>query len=82
MNVGGKMKVQKGLSPKYAAPEIFADCRLTGSPLSVADYMKGDVFAFGVILWELVTRKVPWQGVSIDDIESLIRFGNRNKLKN
>ena len=62
-----------GLSPKYAAPEIFADCRLPQPSLSVEDYKKADIFAYGVILWELITRKVPWQGVSHDDIELNIR---------
>jgi len=28
--------------------------------VSVEDEMKGDVYSYSVILWEMMTRKIPW----------------------
>jgi len=28
--------------------------------LSVEDEMKGDVYSYALIIWEMMTRKVPW----------------------
>jgi len=33
------------------------------------DYQKGDIFSFGVILWEIITRKIPWAGLTFEEIE-------------
>jgi serine/threonine protein kinase len=43
---------------------------------------KGDVFSFGVILWELVTRDTPWktENISLDDIKELVLDGERLKI--
>jgi len=47
-------------------------------------YQQGDIFSFGVILWEIITRKIPWQDFSFEDIEYAIRFfyftSNSNKI--
>ena len=37
----------------YMAPELFTEGSL--SP-------KFDIFAYGVVLWEIVTRQIPWKG--------------------
>ncbi len=39
----------------YTAPEV-----LRNNP---ADRTKGDVWSFGVILWEMLTRRIPYEGV-------------------
>jgi hypothetical protein len=39
------------LNPRWAAPEV-----LNGEPAG----MEADVFAFGVVLWELLTWELPW----------------------
>jgi len=39
---------------------------------------KTDVFSFGVILWELLTRKFPWEGLS--NIQIVARAGFANEL--
>jgi len=28
--------------------------------LSIEDEMKGDVYSYALILWEMMTRKIPW----------------------
>jgi len=33
------------------------------------DYQNGDTFSFGVILWEIITRKIPWTGSTFEEIE-------------
>lgn len=33
-------------------------------PLVCRDDARSDVYSFGVILWELVTRQVPWDGLN------------------
>ena len=40
---------------------------------------KGDVFSFGVIAWELVTRQSPWKSskMSLRDVEQAVISGNR-----
>ncbi|KAK3254642.1 hypothetical protein CYMTET_36150 [Cymbomonas tetramitiformis] len=38
-------------TPNYVAPEV-----VRGQPFDE----KADVFAYGVLLWEMTTRKVPW----------------------
>lgn len=35
---------------------------------------KTDVFSYGVVLWELLTRKVPWEGLS--NIQIIARVGH------
>ena len=37
-------------------------------------YQQGDIFSFGVILWEIITRKTPWEDSSFENIEFYIKF--------
>jgi serine/threonine protein kinase len=43
----------------WTAPEVFRGCGYT---------TKADVFSFGIVLWELWTRKEPYQGLSKPEI--------------
>ncbi|KAJ4456213.1 putative ser/thr kinase [Paratrimastix pyriformis] len=45
--------------PAWAAPEV-----LRGEQA----WLPSDVFSFGVVLWELVTRQSPWDGVPADRV--------------
>jgi serine/threonine protein kinase len=57
----------------WAAPEY-----LTGKRYQERNE-KGDVFSFGVIVWELLTRHIPWkaEGYSAKDIQHHIKRGER-----
>jgi len=39
----------------------------------VKGYQKADIFSFGVIIWEIITRQIPWAG-SFEEIEFQIRL--------
>ena len=61
---------------QYAAPECIGLNKKTMSE-------KGDSFSFGVILWELITHKIPWRdllmepGRTLLDISGLVEEGER-----
>ena len=40
----------------------------------VQNSQKADVFAFGVVLWEILTRQIPWNKSTYGEIEQSIRF--------
>lgn len=60
----------------WAAPEY-----LTGKRFQERNE-KGDVFSFGVICWELLSRKVPWkeEGYSAEDIQYYVKKGTRLEI--
>jgi serine/threonine protein kinase len=55
-------------NPRWLAPEI-----LNGEAATPA----ADVFAFGVVLWELLTWEMPWQWTNPWQIVSAIQGGAR-----
>jgi len=40
----------------------------------IQNSQKSDVFAFGVVLWEIITRQIPWNNSPYHEIEYSIRF--------
>lgn len=56
---------QLGGTAPYSAPEV-----LLGKELDVGC----DVFSFGVIIWEIFTRRRPWDGVHAARISQLVGF--------
>jgi serine/threonine protein kinase/ABC-type branched-subunit amino acid transport system substrate-binding protein len=57
----------------WTAPEIFEGLHYTE---------KTDIFSYGVILWELVFRKKPWEGVHSMKVIQQVGAGKRLALTN
>jgi Protein tyrosine and serine/threonine kinase len=59
------------INPLWAAPEV----------LSRKEYGKpADVYAFGMMLWELVTREIPFHPTPIDLVKSVVFDGERPEI--
>ncbi len=50
-------------TPNYMSPELLA-----GKPYNE----KVDVYAFGLVLWEMVSREVPFDGTQPGDIKTAV----------
>lgn len=59
-------------TPVYMAPELFQKRQYDE---------KVDVFAFGALLWELIQREVPFDGLEAADIRTKVEKGEQLKLK-
>ncbi|KAF8118205.1 hypothetical protein N665_0006s0197 [Sinapis alba] len=55
-------------TPEWMAPEV-----LRNEPANE----KCDVYSFGVILWELVTSRIPWKGLNPMQVVGAVGFQNR-----
>lgn len=54
-------------TPGYMAPEVYK------GKLG----QRGDVYAFGVVLWEMISGQVPWEGEELDEIQKKTKAGIR-----
>ncbi|DAZ97105.1 TPA: hypothetical protein N0F65_010428 [Lagenidium giganteum] len=66
-----RTKVTSAGTPSYMPPEL-----LSGKPFSKAV----DVYMFGVLLWELFTREVPFRGLDVADIRRKVLAGERFRV--
>jgi serine/threonine protein kinase len=66
--IGQYVKTRSNLAgtPRYMAPEAFKN-----EPCSE----KIDIFAFGMILWEMYTGRLPWAGRSFSEVRSCVSSG-------
>jgi len=71
----------KGLSPRYASPEAFKmmEERDQNQAATLEDTVI-DIYAFGIILWELIERKIPWEGKSYSEIRECVLNGERPEI--
>ena len=59
-------------SPNYSAPEVLRSQHMSD---------KADVFSFGCVLWEIITRREPWKGQKpYDTMKKVSEFGQRLPL--
>jgi len=58
-------------TPAYMAPELLENASFNKSV---------DVYAFGILLWELFTGEVPFAGYEIPDIITQVTSGNRLRV--
>ena len=65
-----------GFSARYAAPEIFMYSTLQAPPPPEIE-LKCDVYSFGIVLWELLSRDMVWKGLSREEIEFKVRSQER-----
>ena len=57
-------------TPTYMAPELWQK----------RAYDQGvDIFAFGCLLWELINREIPYDGLDRDDIGQRVVSGDQLK---
>ena len=68
-----------GVSYRHASPQALLACRSVGKGEVInpnLSWTKNDVYAYGVILWEMVMMESSWKGMSYDEIaETVIRGG-------
>ena len=60
-------------TPKYAAPERF----VVGAEI---DLIAADVFSLGLTLWQIWTRRTPFDGVAMEDVVARLRALAANPL--
>ena len=58
----------KADNPRWLAPELFE-----GQPPSLAS----DIYAFGIVMWEVLMLSIPWEGETSWAIAEQIRQGQR-----
>jgi serine/threonine-protein kinase CTR1 len=76
---GQKFKEIRGFSPRFAAPEVFSSSA-TMVMQDVEVDKKSDVYSFAIVLWEMITRQVPWDGLTRQQIEANVKSGARVRL--
>ena len=84
---GLHFKVTLGISFRYASPELFRLYFPQGSPSAEPGdtilLLKSDVWAFGVILWQLVERvALPWKSCNFAVVQSKTLGGETLAISN
>jgi len=64
-------------APPYSAPEYLEK---TTDWTQKRQAQAADVYGFGVILWEIVTGAVPWEGTPVMELIQAVRQGHRPPL--
>lgn len=53
-------------TPSYMAPEMFSKKKYNE---------KIDIFAFGTLIWEVIARRIPFEGFDVQDIKTRVLEG-------
>ena len=66
----------KGISAPYAAPEMLT--QIASNAITEFDDCKAsDVYSFAITLWEILHRKIPWEGLTRDEIRQKVVANSR-----
>jgi serine/threonine protein kinase len=57
---------------RYNAPEVFSNGRYS---------KQSDVYAYGILMWEVFTRCIPFEGMGLEEIVSYINDNGRPDIK-
>lgn len=71
----------KGASISYAAPEVLKSLQ-SNTEIPEGSFVKNDIYAFGIILYELLGRRKPWINVSSREILKNVCRGLRPEFTN
>ncbi|KAI3632377.1 hypothetical protein MIR68_009483 [Amoeboaphelidium protococcarum] len=87
---GAKFADVQGISIRYAAPEVFKRLYLKGNTVTSAskdqsamsmtnpeEEKMADVYAFAIVIWEMMAKKSCWDRMHSDEIECAVREGQR-----
>ena len=45
--------------PSFVAPEVLTNNQVSTQPMLLAD-----MFSYGMVMWEVMMRRVPWEGIN------------------
>ena len=68
MATSGGSSFRYGTTLKWAAPEVL-NYERAGT--------KSDVYSYGVVVWEIVSRKLPWENVTLKQLLVKVGKGKR-----
>jgi len=70
-----------GLTPRYTAPEVFSRIKASTTNVSFDLETKADIYSYGVIIWEVFTRKKPWLNCTTAlEVETNVLQGKREEI--
>ena len=67
-----KLFIQYNGANAWSAPEVLCSEQIGSSEVDVFENTKADSYSFGVILWEIETGQVPFEGYDDKSIKNLI----------
>ena len=75
---GMKRSKAVGLTPRYSSPELFNMLKSMDTEQPANHGMKKmDIYSFAITIYEIIERRVSWEGMSFEDIQSQVIAGNR-----
>ncbi|KCV67592.1 TKL protein kinase [Fonticula alba] len=64
------------LTARYAAPEVISAFNRRRA-LGTENHLPTDVYSAAIMLWECITRNIPWEGLAFDQVTEGVLAGQR-----